>query len=137
MVCTISGCAAVMTWTGAPSASAATQFNVIVLGIESFTQGIVFYGTGGALDVPWSARGGFQCVKAPLQRTTIQAAGGSAFGCEGRLQLDWNVFIASNPNALGAPFSTGNSVWLQSWSRDPLAVKASLLSNALQFQLAP
>ena len=76
-------------------------------------------------------------MKSPLQRTALQASGGTTGACDGGLQLDWNAFLAAQPAALGSPFTSGDQVFMQAWFRDPSAVKATNLSNALAFPIAP
>jgi hypothetical protein len=76
-------------------------------------------------------------VKLPLQRTPPQNSAGTIGACDGTLQLDWNAFVQTHPNALGLPAQTGDRFWAQAWVRDPQAPKTSSLSDALSFQLCP
>jgi hypothetical protein len=55
----------------------------------------------------------------------------------GALSIDWLAYLAANPSALGAPFSSGVTVDAQCWYRDPPAAKTTNLSNALEFVTTP
>lgn len=136
---TTNGCTATIGFSGIPSASGASAFSLSVSGVEGQKQGLFFYGldNSGFIPLAWGANSSFLCVKAPTQRTTSQTSGGTAGVCNGALALDWNAFVASNPGALGVPFSAGQSVYAQSWFRDPPTPKTTNMSNAIQFTLAP
>jgi hypothetical protein len=100
--------------------------------------GLVFYGVLGRDAVPWAAGStSFLCVKSPLQRTGAQNSGGTLGACDGALVLDFNVFRAASPLALGAPMQAGLQLDAQAWFRDPGAPKNTNLSDALEFWLAP
>lgn len=132
------GCVASMSAVGTPSASAASSFVLNCTGVEGQKAGLIFYGVNGPLSAPWSAgSSSFLCVKAPTQRTGSQNAGGTSNLCDGTLSLDWNLFQANHPGALGQPFAAGQSAWAQAWYRDPPAQKTTNLSNGLTFILAP
>jgi hypothetical protein len=66
-----------------------------------------------------------------------QNSGGTLGNCDGTLSVDWNVFRATHPSALGAPFTAGRVVYAQGWFRDPPAPKTTSLSNGLIFMLCP
>jgi hypothetical protein len=53
------------------------------------------------------------------------------------MSLDWNAFVASHPGAVGTPFSAGQLVQAQGWFRDPPSPKSTMLSNAIEFVVAP
>jgi hypothetical protein len=57
--------------------------------------------------------------------------------CDGVLGLDWNAFRFANPGALGSPFAAGDHVFVQAWFRDPPSPKTTMLSDAVEFSLAP
>ncbi len=108
-------------------------------GVEGEKQGIVFYGVNNAgfTPLPWGAGStSFRCVKPPTKRIGApQNSGGAAGQCNGSFVINWDAFQAANPGALGNPWVAGDSVFVQSWYRDPLAVKTSNLSNALELTL--
>jgi Tol biopolymer transport system component len=135
---TTSGCVAVMSSWGAPSATAGLGFVLSATNVEGQKSGLVFYGVSGQLAAPWGVGGtSYLCVKTPTQRTPAQNSNGTASACDGVLSVDWNAYVASHPNALGVPFSVGAVVEAQAWFRDPAAVKTTNLSNGLEFIVCP
>jgi hypothetical protein len=76
-------------------------------------------------------------VKPPTQRTPIQDSGGTSGACDGSYVLDWNAYQSTNPLALGNPWGVGAKVYVQAWFRDPVAVKSTNLSNALEMTYLP
>jgi hypothetical protein len=132
-------CQAAMTASGTPSASAAGGFTITMFNGEPQKQGILFYGVNnsGFTPLPWGASSSFICVKAPTQRMSVQNTGGTIGVCDGVMSQDWNAYRASNPTALGQPFSAGDDVYAQAWFRDPPSPKTTNLSNALRFTLCP
>jgi hypothetical protein len=132
------GCNATMTSSGAPSVAATSGFVLSASQVEGLKQGLLFYGTSGAIAVPWGGgSSSYLCVNAPTQRTLPQSSGGTSNACDGVLAFDFLAFVAANPGALGAPFSAGDTVWTQAWFRDPPAPKTTSLSDALRFTLTP
>ncbi len=135
---TTNGCNPSIAGIGAPSASLATPFTIAVSNVEGQRLGLVFYGVSGPLATPWSATStSFLCVKTPTQRTLAQSTGGTNAQCNGALTLNWNAFISFNPSALGAPFSSGDTLWAQGWFRDPPAPKTTNLSDGLAVVFQP
>ena len=61
-------------------------------------------------------------------------SGGSAGTCSGVFALDFNAWMASHP--VTAP-AAGTLVCVQAWFRDPPSPKATSLSDALRFVVAP
>ncbi|MBL8800488.1 MAG: SUMF1/EgtB/PvdO family nonheme iron enzyme [Planctomycetes bacterium] len=108
-------------------------------GVEGQKQGIVFYGIDntGFTPTPWGVGStSFRCVKPPTKRIGSPLdSGGAAGQCNGSYAINWDAFQAANPTALGNPWVAGDKVFVQSWYRDPLAVKTSNLSNALELTL--
>lgn len=134
---TTNGCNASISATGTASASAPSGFDIQVANVEGQKQGILFYGVSGPLAAAWGASTSYLCIKAPTQRTAAQSSGGTAGQCNGQLTLDWNTYISATAGALGNPFSAGDTVWAQSWFRDPPSPKTTSLSNALRFSVGP
>ena len=134
---TANGCRASISGMGSPSGTAGSGFDIIVSQMEGSKSGLIFYSINGANNFPWGAGTSLLCTKAPTQRSPIQNSGGSNGSCDGQITLDWNLFIATRPNALGNPFTGGESVWAQGWFRDPPSPKTTSLSNGLQFTVAP
>jgi formylglycine-generating enzyme required for sulfatase activity len=108
-------------------------------GVEGQKQGIVFYGVDntGFTPAPWGAGStSFRCVKPPTTRIGSPLnSGGTAGLCDGSYVINWDAFQAANPTALGNPWVLGDKVFVQSWYRDPSAVKTSNLSNAIELTL--
>ena len=132
------GCAPSISANGAASVSATSGFTLDVQNVDGARQGLVFYGLGGRSGAPLGAGNtSFFCVKAPVQRMSVQNSGGAAGTCNGTLQQDWLAYVSSQPSALGAPFAAGVNVQAQAWYRDPPAPKSVALSNALEFITVP
>jgi len=64
-------------------------------------------------------------------------SGGSNGACDGSLTFDWNSYFATHPNALGAPFNAGSTLFFQGWYRDPPSSKTTALTDALQVVVGP
>jgi choice-of-anchor B domain-containing protein len=132
------GCTAQMSGTGTPSASASSGFTISTSNVEGAKQGLIFYGVSGAAASSWGVgSSSFLCVKAPTQRTPVQNSGGTAGLCDGTLALDWNAFVSSNPGTVGTPFAAGDTVWAQTWYRDPPSPNTTSLSDGLRFTVGP
>jgi hypothetical protein len=134
---TTNGCAATISWTGTPSVTQSSGFDLLTSSVEGQKQGLYFYGINGDVAFPWGLSTGWFCVKTPTQRFALQNSGGVAGQCNGSLSVDFSAFLAANPTALGAPFSAGDQVWLQSWFRDPPSPKTTMLSDGLRFTMQP
>lgn len=136
---TTNGCVPAISGTGTPSANAASGFTIAVSSVEGQKQGLLFYGVdnGGFTPLAWGSSTSYLCVKAPTQRTLAVNSGGNFNACDGALALDWNAFRATNPLAVGQPFSAGQHVFAQGWFRDPASPKTTMLSDALEFVLQP
>jgi hypothetical protein len=129
------GCSAVMSYSGLPSTTAGSGFQLTCSNVEGQRFGLILYGAapGGAL---WAINGtSYVCVAPPQGRTNSQQSGGTLGACDGSFTLDFNHFIAGNPTAVGSPYSPGQVLYAQSWYRDPAAPKGSNLSNGIQFAL--
>jgi len=136
---TSSGCVPTIGASGTPSASNTTGFTLFANNVEGQKQGLFFYGVdnSGFTPLPWGTSSAFFCVKPPTQRLPTTSTGGTSGACDGSLSIDWNSFIASNPGALGVPFSGGSHVYAQAWFRDPPSPKTTMFTNALEFVVCP
>ncbi len=132
-----SGCAPTIAGSGRASASQSTNLLLSASSLEGARSGHFFYGVNGPHAAPWGQSTHVLCVRAPTQRTGTQTTGGAAGSCEGAMTFDWNAFAASNPGALGQPFTAGQDVWAQCYFRDPAGPKTTALSNAVHFTLCP
>jgi hypothetical protein len=133
------GCAAQLTTSGQPSASAPSGFTVAAQDLEGQRDGLFFIGTSGRQAVAWGSGTSFQCVTPPVVRTPLLAGGGTAGSCDGTLARDLNALWcpgcpspAKNPGA-------GAVVQAQLWYRDPGSTsnQTTSLSDAVEFFLAP
>ena len=132
---TTSGCVPSIQDNGVPSSSAASGFTISVTAVEGQRIGLILYGLASQA-TPWGNGGtSYLCVAAPRQRTGSTSTGGTLMQCDGLLSVDWNAWRAANPNALGSPFSPGETCFAQGWFRDSGAPKGTNLSNALRFTL--
>jgi Tol biopolymer transport system component len=137
---TSNGCYASIDANANPSISLANSCNITVVNVEGLKSGIVFYGIDNFGYTPASWAPGstsLLCVKRPLQRTPIQNSGGTFGACDGSFVLDWNAYQSTHPLALGNPWSIDARVYVQAWFHDPLAVKSTNLSNALEMTYVP
>jgi hypothetical protein len=131
-----------VTFIGSPSASASSGFVVSCAQLRNQKNGLLFYGTSGALAVPF--QGGTLCVAAPTARTAIQSSGGNASpadDCSGTFALDLNAYAAGalGGTPLPALQVAGTAVHCQFWGRDPgfAARQNTMLSNALRYVVLP
>jgi hypothetical protein len=131
-------CTPTITWTGNPSASAGSGFTLTCEGLNGQRTSLIYYGTNGRQSTAWGPLSpSFMCVAAPRQRTPSANSGGTNGSCDGTISLDWNLYIATHPTALGVPFTAGDIVDAQCWYRDPLAPKTTNLSDAVEFTVCP
>jgi len=133
------GCVPSIAASGTPSASSGSGFTISVSALEGQRPAMLFYGISNAGFTPsaWGSSSSFLCVKSPKQRTGVHNSGGANNACNGTFAIDWNAYIASHPTALGVPFASGQHVYAQVWFRDPPSPKTTMLSNALEFVVAP
>lgn len=99
--------------------------------------GVVFYGVDNSGFQPslWGGPTGtsYLCVRPPTARLGAPLnSGGIAGACNGSFSLDWDAYQSVNPASLGNPWIAGDLVFAQAWYRDPLALKSSNLSDAVQ-----
>jgi hypothetical protein len=107
------GCTPAIAFTGTPSATSGSGFQISASNILSNKFGLLFYGKSGPSASPF--QGGTLCVAPPLVRTMVQNSGGSA-PCGGSFSLDFNAYIASGADPA---LVSGQQVNAQYWSRDP------------------
>ncbi len=126
-------CIATIAASGQPSVSGAGSCVLTVSGVDGQRNGLFLYGVSGQISVPWCAGSSSQlCVAPPRQRMQLLFSGGSSGLCDGVLQQDWNAWQAARPTALGQPWSSGASVDVQAWFRDPLSCRGSGLSEGIR-----
>lgn len=132
------GCAAQLSATGVPSASASAGVSILASNVEGAVNATLFYGITGRVAWPWaSSSTSFMCVKSPIQRTLLSNTGGTAATCSGTFTFDFLAYLAARPDALGQPLAAGQVFDVQLWYRDAPAPKSTNLSQALEITLLP
>jgi hypothetical protein len=133
---TANGCTALVSSTGNASRSAASDFDIAVTGSEGGGPGVVFFGTNGEQGKAWGNGTSYRCVVPPLVRTGLDQGAGTPGQCDGAFQLDFNAWMAANPQK--AP-PGGATAYLQCWFRDPqnTSNQVTSFSDALRFAVCP
>jgi hypothetical protein len=130
------GCASAWTWSGTPSISAGSGFNLgwgpSPGGGNNF--GIFIYSVNGAASSPITNIYGTLCLPpAFILRTPFTTSGGTNGTCSGQFNIDFNAFVAG-PSA--PPYlEAGMTVDMQCWYRDIVAPGGANFSNAINFVL--
>ena len=133
------GCAAALSATGLPSASAASGFVVTASGVEGQKDGLYFFGQNGQQATPWGNGTSYQCVVPPVKRGGLLAGSGTVGACDGSIGQDLNArWCPSCPNPLQAP-APGIPLQVQLWYRDPLSTsnQSTSLSDAIEANVIP
>ncbi len=131
-----SGCQAVLSSSGLPSASAPSGFVVTASTVEGNKDGLFFVGTTGRQANAWGTGTSRQCVTPPVKRFGLLAANGTNGACDGTKSQDfaayWTAFPSKNPGL-------GTTAQVQLWYRDPLNTsnQTTSLSDALEFTVIP
>jgi len=133
---TASGCQAMISGTGTPSATSGSGFTIDVAAVEGDKDGLIFFGENGRQANFWGNGTSFQCVVPPVKRTGLQTAVGTPGACDGAFSLDFNAYVQANPQKNPGG---GALVQAQAWFRDPLNTsnQTTSLSDALEFVLCP
>ena len=129
------GCQALLTTTGAPSASAASGFTVAAGSVEGARSGLVYFGTSGKIAQPWGGTSSFKCVAFPTFRGTLLDSGGTGGSCSGTFSYDLNAHWDRKPTQNPG---SGATVQAQLWYRDPDGPNPrTAFSDAIEFTLCP
>lgn len=124
-------CLPQIAFTGMPSASDPTPFQIKATQVINNKLGMLFYGFGQAA-VPFN--GGTLCVQSPITRLPSMSSGGNPppDDCSGRYSFDMNAHIQSGLDPL---LVAGASVAAQYWQRDPAHPDGTGigLTNAVHF----
>ncbi|MCY3002830.1 MAG: proprotein convertase P-domain-containing protein [Planctomycetota bacterium] len=104
----------------------ASGTSLSVTNTEGMKVGLFFFGVNGPRYAPWGPGStSVLCVKAPTQRMAVQISGGFAVTCTGTYFQDCAGALAA------AGVTTGTTVYVQCWYRDPPAPKNTNLTNAV------
>jgi hypothetical protein len=134
-----SGCQALLSAAGTPSASAASGFLLQAIGVEGSKDGAFFWGKSGKQANPWGNGTSFQCVVPPVTRGGFLAGSGTIGACDGSFVQDLNATWCSTcPHPQKNP-GAGATVQAQLWYRDPLSSsnQTTSLSDAIEFVVGP
>jgi len=131
-----SGCKALLTAAGVPSASAASGFVLSAADVEAGKLGLFYFGANGRKAAPWGNGTSWQCVQLPTKRGATITSSGTPGTCTGSVSYDlnarWNAKPIQNPGA-------GALVQAQLWYRDGLNTsnQTTSLSDAVEFTVCP
>jgi hypothetical protein len=134
-----SGCQALLSATGTPSATASSGFTLSASTVEGQKDGLFFFGTNGQQANPWGNGTSYQCVVPPVVRTPTTAGVGTVGLCDGSFALDLNaLWCSSCPKPAKNP-GAGATVQAQLWYRDPASTsnQTTSLSDAIEFVVQP
>jgi hypothetical protein len=134
-----SGCQALMSTTGSPSASAPSGFTLSADTVEGQKDGLFFFGTNGQQANPWGNGTSYQCVIPPVVRTPTMSGVGTIGLCDGSFALDLNALWCPNCPKPGKNPGAGATVQAQLWYRDPASTsnQTTSLSDAIEFVVGP
>jgi hypothetical protein len=131
-----SGCQAMLSTSGTPSATASSGFDLLATDVEGNKDGLFFMGTNGRQASPWGNGASFQCVAPPVARAGLLTGTGTTGLCDGAFAQDLNARWAAKPPQNPGP---GAVVQAQLWYRDPFNTsnQTTSLSNAIEFLVGP
>jgi hypothetical protein len=134
-----SGCSALLSASGTPSASAVSGFDLTAIEVEGDKDGLFFYGVNGRQANPWGNGTSLQCVVPPVKRGGLLTGVGAIGACDGSFVQDLNArWCPTCPKPTHNPGS-GAVVQAQLWFRDPLSTsnQTTSLSDAVEFAVCP
>jgi hypothetical protein len=134
-----SGCQALISAAGSPSASATSGFQLTASAVEGQKDGLFFFGTSGRQANAWGSGTSYQCVVPPVSRAGLLPSSGTTGACDGAFAQDLNgLWCPGCPKPAKNP-GAGALVQAQLWYRDPLNTsnQTTSLSDALEFCVAP
>ena len=134
-----SGCAATLSATGVPSATAPNGFSISASGVEGGKDALFFFGTNGRQSNPWGNGSSLQCVTPPVSRAGLLNGIGTSGACDGGFTQDLNALWCPGCSSPAKNPGAGSQVQAQLWYRDPMNTsnQTTSLSDALEFTLAP
>ena len=134
-----SGCVALLSASGTPSASAPSGFTVAASLVEGSRTGMFVFGQGGKQVNPWGSSTSFQCAPPPLAASGPLPVTGTLGACDGAFGLDLNaLWCPTCPKPALNP-GEGSVVQVQLWYRDPLnpSGQTTSFSDAIELWVLP
>jgi len=129
------GCVPSLAWSGTPSATLATPFDVVATDVVNQKPGLAILALAPGA-IPF--QGATLCVTPPTQRGPITFSAGNPppDDCSGALATDVNALIQSGFSPI---LTSGTTIHTQVWFRDPQDGTGfgTGLSNALRFTIQP
>lgn len=124
------GCTPGVAFSGMPSLTDPTPFDITASQVISRKPGLLFYGHTGRDALPF--QGGTLCVHPPILRTPVQSSGGNPppDDCSGTFHFDFNAWIQSGSDPI---INLGSTLNAQFWYRDPRSPSGTGLTNAIEF----
>ncbi len=134
-----SGCQAMLSAAGTPSATASSGFVLTASTVEGAKNGLFFFGTGGRQANSWGNGSSFQCVVPPVMRGGLLIGSGTAGGCDGTFVQDLNALWCSTCPSPPKNPGAGTVTQVQAWYRDPQnpSNQSTSLSDAIEFSVLP
>jgi hypothetical protein len=131
-----SGCQALVTASGTPSASSPSGFALMAANVEGAKDGLFFFGANGRQANPWGNGSSYQCVVPPVKRGGLLTGVGIPGACAGSFTQDLNARWTAKPNQNPG---VGALVQAQLWHRDPqnTSNRTTSLSDAVEFLVGP
>ena len=134
-----SGCVAVLSSSGTPSASAPSGFTVSASSVEGSRTGMFVFGQGGKQAIPWGNGTSLQCAPPPLRTSGPLPPIGTLGACDGAFALDVNALWCPTCAKPSINPGEGSVVQVQLWYRDPLNASGQMtsFSDALECWILP
>jgi hypothetical protein len=131
-----SGCQAIVTACGTPSATASSGFTLAVEDLEGSSHGLFFFGSNGRQANSWGNSSSFQCVVPPVHRTGVMKGVGTPGACDGSFSKDFNAYWQQKPNHNPG---AGALVQAQLWYRDKDSTsnQTTSFSDAIEVLVTP
>jgi Tol biopolymer transport system component len=127
------GCVPAMGFTGIPSATSASAFDVRAERLPAGRLGVLLYGFGSSHE-PFA--GGVRCVAPPIRRAAVVTSVGSGSGCTASLSADFNARIRSGADTGLVPGTVVYAQYLYRDRGDPSGANLGM-SDALRFVVQP
>jgi hypothetical protein len=134
-----SGCRALLSASGAASATVSSGFTLLAASVEGQKDGLFFFGTNGRQANSWGNGTSYQCVAPPVVRASLMNGTGTTGMCNGALVQDLNALWCPTCAKPAKNPGSGALVQAQLWYRDPSSTsnQTTSLSDAIEFLVGP